>query len=85
MDNIKATVKEYILTEFLPGESPESLTDSVSLITGGILDSIATMRLVVFLEEKYGVQFEAHEMSPDKLDSLTAIAETIRSKLRASG
>ena len=32
--------------EFLPGEDPEELTDTTPLITGGIFDSIATLKLV---------------------------------------
>lgn len=77
---IKATVKEYILTKFLPGENPDMLEDSTPLITGGVLDSISTVELVAFLEEQYGVEFEAHEMSADHLDTLDTIAATILSK-----
>jgi acyl carrier protein len=50
MAQIKEDVKEFILREFLPGESPQELTDSTPLITGGILDSLATIKLVSFLE-----------------------------------
>ncbi len=45
-DTIQKTVKEYILREFLPGENPEALTAETPLVTGGILDSLATLKLV---------------------------------------
>ncbi len=77
---IKANVKEYILKKFLPGENPDMLEDSTPLITGGVLDSISTVELVAFLEEQYGVEFEAHEMSADHLDTLETIAATILAK-----
>jgi acyl carrier protein len=48
MQDIKETIKVYILEEFLPGEDPAELTDSTPLITGGILDSLATLKLVYF-------------------------------------
>ena len=48
--DIQATVKQYILKEFLPGENPDELNESTPLITGGILDSISTVQLVAFLE-----------------------------------
>ena len=54
MDEIKSVVRDYILREFLPGEEPGELTDRTPLITGGILDSISTLKLVVFLEEQFG-------------------------------
>ncbi len=79
-DDIKASVKEYILAKFLPGENPDMLEDDTPLITGGVIDSISTVELVSFLEEQYDVKFEAHEMSDDYLDTLNVIAATVQSK-----
>lgn len=79
-EEIRATVKNFILNEFLPGEDPNELTDSTPLITGGILDSIATMKLVLFMEEQYGVTLKAHETDPEHLDTIADIAKLIRSK-----
>lgn len=79
-DNIKATVKEFILREFLPGESPDNLTDTMELITAGILDSLATLRLVAFLEETFGVQTEPHEVGTENLNSIHDIANFVQSK-----
>ena len=85
MSEIQATVKEYILDEFLPGEDPSSLDESTPLITGGILDSISTVRLVVFLEEQYGVKFHAHEIAAENLDSIRTIADSVTAKLEGRG
>lgn len=79
-DDIQSTVKDYILQEFLPGEDPAELTDSTPLVTGGVLDSIATIKLVMFLEERFGIKLEAHEADSENLDTLTSIAELVRSK-----
>ena len=81
MEEIKKTVKEFILREFLPGESPEELTDSTPLITGGILDSIATLKLVGFLEDKYGFEFQPHEVDAEHLNTVSHIAQFVQSKL----
>lgn len=79
-EEIIETVKTYILDEFLVGEDPEALTPETPLIKSGVLDSIATLKLVSFLEEHYGVEFQAHEMSPDYLDTLSDIAHTVELK-----
>lgn len=79
-DEIRDRVRAYILKEFLPGEDPEQLTDTLSLIDGRILDSLATLRLVAFLEETFGFQFAAHEVGPQNLDSLDRIASFVASK-----
>jgi acyl carrier protein len=82
-DQIKQGIKDFIMSEFLPGESPDELTDSTPLITGGILDSIATLKLVMHVEETYGVSFEPHEVDKENLDTLDLIARLLRSKLPA--
>ena len=84
MNEIRLAVQDYILREFLPGEPPDELTAETPLITGGILDSISTLKLVVFLEERFGVIVEAHEAGVDHLDSVGKIADLIERKKRAA-
>jgi acyl carrier protein len=79
-DAVKQTIKNYIMSEFLPGEDPDELTDDTPLISGGILDSIATLRLVLFIEEHYGVTFEPHEVDKDNFDMLSRIVRLLVSK-----
>jgi acyl carrier protein len=78
------TVKAFILREFLPGEDPAALTPTTPLITGGILDSIATLKLVSFLEERYRIELEPHEVDADNLDTLESIDRLISSKVKAA-
>ena len=80
MQPISEAVRDYILREFLPGEDPSELTEETPLITGGILDSISTLKLVVFLEEHFGVTVEAHEAGVEHLDSVGQIARLIADK-----
>jgi acyl carrier protein len=80
MTDVGSTVRKFILEQFLPGEDPAELTDATPLITGGILDSLATMKLVTFLEERYGITMEAHEADPDHLDTIALIANLVRAK-----
>ena len=79
-EEIKKTVKGYILKEFLPGEDPAELTDTTPLITGGIFDSIATLKLVAFIEERYAFTFQAHEVDVRYLNTIADIANFILSK-----
>jgi len=79
---VKAAIKDFILKEFLPGEDPANLTDDLPLVTTGILDSIATLKLVLHLEEKYGITLEAHEADKEHLDTLDKIAFLVSSKMK---
>ena len=80
MDEIKDRVKTYILQEFLPGEDPAELTDTTPLITGGILDSIATLKLVAFLEDRFAFMLQAHETDVEHLNTISDIVHLVVSK-----
>jgi acyl carrier protein len=80
MSDARDIVKKYILDEFLPGESPELLTDTTPLVTGGILDSIATLKLASFLESQFHIVLQAHEMSVDYLNTIADIVKLVQSK-----
>ncbi len=80
MDPISETVKGYILDEFLPGADAAELAADTPLITGGILDSLATIKLVSFLEEQYAIVIEPHEANVDYLNTLEDIARLVRAK-----
>jgi len=69
-DDIEGVVKDFVLKEFLPGEDPNELTDSTPLITGGVLDSIATLKVVMFIEERFGITLQAHEVESEHLDTI---------------
>jgi len=77
---VSENIKDYLMREFLPGENPDELTTTTPLITGGILDSIAALKLVIFLEEAYGVAFEAHEVNRENLDTIARIVHLLISK-----
>ena len=77
---VEETVKSYILSEFLPGEDPGELTEATPLITAGILDSIATLKLVSFLEQQYNITIDAHEADVDHLNTISDISRLVRSK-----
>lgn len=81
-ENAATEVKEFILREFLPGEDPAELTDATPLISGGILDSLATLKLVAFIEERYKIQLKPHEVDLEYLDSIASIATLIGSKVK---
>ena len=78
--DINAALKTYVLDEFLPGEDPGGLTNSTPLMTTGILDSIAVLKVVTFLEEKFGISIEPHEAVVDNLNTLSDMTRFVMSK-----
>ena len=85
MTEIQQTVRDYVLRTFLPGEDPQLLTPTTPLITSGIVDSLATLELVSFLESHYGIEFEAAEVDASRLDTLSDIARLVEAKRAGPG
>jgi acyl carrier protein len=79
---LEGQIREFILREFLPGDDGADLTSATPLVTTGILDSIATLKLVGFLEETFSISIEAFETDAEYLDTIASIARLVESKLR---
>lgn len=81
LDEIKTSLKKHLTENLIRIRGGSALEDRTPLITGGILDSVASIGLVSFIEERFGVVFEAHEIGVDCFDSVEDIARTIAGKL----
>jgi acyl carrier protein len=80
MDNIHDVVRSFILENFLPGEDPRNLTDDTELKESGILDSLSTLKLVTFLEERFKIDLEATDLDAGNLASVLSIARLVERK-----
>ena len=78
--DIKAVLKNYILNEFLRGEDPAALTDTTPLMTTGIIDSIAVLKVVGFLEDHLHITVEPHEAVVDNLNTISEMTRLVMSK-----
>ena len=80
-DAVAAAIKEFVLSEFLEGEDADALDDSTDLIGSGIVDSLATLKLITFVEERFGVTIAAHEADTRTFGTIGGITGLVRSKL----
>ena len=77
---VPTAIKSFILEEFLPGEDPENLTPTTPLVSSGILDSLAILKLITFLEEQYDIRVEPHEADPEHFNTLESISGLVDSR-----
>ena len=73
-------VKEYILEEFLPGEDPAKLTPTTPLLASGILDSLAILKVISFIEKTFGIEVAAYEADEENFNTLNAVGALIQAK-----
>ncbi|MBR9919597.1 MAG: acyl carrier protein [Bacteroidetes bacterium] len=80
MDNIKLEVKKFLLDSFVNESETGPIEDETPLLSSGIVDSISSLQLVAFLEEKFNFQFQPHEVDQDNLNTLNLIEEFVKAK-----
>lgn len=68
--DVRQSVRTYIIENFLFGDEAPLENDSMSLLDGGIIDSVGVMELVAFLEGDFGLTLADEDLVPENLDSV---------------
>ncbi len=78
-------IREYLIENFSCRIPDGDLNDSESLLAAGVLDSIAVLGLVTFLEETFDLIVSDDEVLPENLDSVDNLVAFTERKLASSG
>jgi acyl carrier protein len=79
-DEIKNDIREFIRKSIAKNDTIV-IDNSTPLITGGVMDSISTLQMVDFLEKKYKIEFQPHEVDRENLNTIDLITEFVLSKI----
>ena len=77
MTTLRRELASFIEKNLLGEERGTPIQDTTPLIEEGILDSMALMQIVAFLEERTGVRIPDDEVSPDNFDTIEAIERMV--------
>jgi len=80
MNDTQQTIKTYILETFLPGEDAAALSTTTPLRSTGILDSLATLDLVSFLEERFQIELGAQDVDPSRWENIEELSALVERK-----
>lgn len=83
LSEVRNRIREQLKVHLPPDTAFDSLTDDTPLVTGGLLDSVAALKLVDHLEEAYDIEFDPEELSADYLDTVTQITGLVQKKLNS--
>ena len=83
--DIKNTLRSFIIETFLPSAGLESFVDDDSFMETGIIDSTGVLELLEFIEESFTIQVEDEEVIPSNLDSLNKLSVFIQRKKADAG
>jgi acyl carrier protein len=81
--SIEATIAQHISDRLLYGHRHEKLTGDTDLFVNGLLDSLAVLQLIFFIEEQFGVSVEDGEMVPEDFRTISRMTAFIERKRRA--
>jgi len=80
-EEVKNRIKHLLVQNVLKGMSPDDIEDDTSLIDLGVgLDSVATLELVVALEEEFQISVDEGEITPEVLETLHSIEAFLAGK-----
>jgi len=78
--DIETTVERFIIEELLVGDSRTKIDPDQSLVSSGVIDSLALLRLIAFLEEKFGVVVGDDEVVPENFETINVIKAFVENK-----
>ena len=73
---MKTKIRSFIFQELIFIAEPEKFSDDDNLLDAG-LDSMGIMRLIMFIEEQFGVTLPDAEIDPDNVHSFNALEQWI--------
>jgi acyl carrier protein len=76
---LRQQVREFVVTNFYVAD-PSALSDEMSLLDHGIIDSTGVLEVIAFLERDFGIQVADEEIVPENLDSIERVEAYVRRK-----
>lgn len=73
-------MKELVIEKMFGAALPPDFNNDTLLVTSRLMDSIKVLALVNELEQRLNIEFEAHEVNVDNLDSINKIVDFISQK-----
>jgi acyl carrier protein len=77
---VEAVINDYISRELVQDASLLPLGNETSLLETGVLDSLSLLRLVVFIQERFGIAVDDVDLVPEHFDTVDAICAYLRSR-----
>ena len=70
-------IVEFLRTIQKPNMPIDSLGRKENLVASGLIDSLAIIQIVVYLENTYGIDFTTRGIDPERLATIESILDLI--------
>lgn len=82
-EQVRAVLTDFIVTNYLFGDSTRTPQEDDSLVDDGIIDSTGILELIEFLESSFGIEVTDSETVPQNLGSISGLATFVERKQAA--
>ncbi|MEJ2545556.1 MAG: acyl carrier protein [Calditrichaceae bacterium] len=82
MADTNKQLRDYIVENFLFGDTDTEFSDSDSFMEKGIIDSTGILEVITYIEENFNIKIEDDELVPENLDSISNIVNFIDRKVK---
>ncbi len=80
VNDLSKQILEWVMDNF-PKAQLQNLGSGDSLLESGIIDSLGTLDVVMYLESEFGFEVNDDDMLADHFETVDSIASFVRSKL----
>ena len=70
-------VRDFIVSEYLPGTPADELTSTYDLLDTGVIDSLGLLRLIEWIGDRYSIPVADMDISPENFRSIAAIGSFV--------
>jgi acyl carrier protein len=77
---VREQIRNYIAETFLFSDNGFNMSDDVSFLDEGIIDSMGVLELIMFTEETFNISVEDDEIKPENFDSVNKLYDYIQRK-----
>ncbi|MFN8323583.1 MAG: hypothetical protein U0T74_13060 [Chitinophagales bacterium] len=81
-EQLKNEIRNYLKLNVFSGNLPTGFTDDSPLVSNRMMDSILTLKLISHFEELLNIEFKAHEVTVENLDSINILANFLSIKTK---
>jgi acyl carrier protein len=80
MRELKVELRTFIADSIMYGHTTEFLADDASFLENGVIDSTGVLELIGYLESRFRISVEDHELIPENLDSINGLLRFVERK-----
>ena len=79
--NINSVIEQFITDELIMPDGRRTISPDESLISSGVIDSLGILRIIAFIEERFGISVDDEEVIPTNFETINTIRSLVENKV----